>query len=196
MLSLRSTFKEDLGCTMSELMLGTVLRLPGQLLSSSERDDVPVSTYIRNLSAYIDSFKPVRLRHPDVRKSYIDPALLTCSHVFVRYDGVKTPLQRPYDGPYLVIERGNKHFSLDIRGRLDTVSIDRLKPAYLGINQNIAFQHINEVIDDNSSVSSDPLAPFDETLAESPAAPQDELPAGSFYDRRGRLIRPPKRYLY
>ena len=52
-------------------------------------------------------------------------------HVFVRHDAVRKPLQSQYDGPYLVLERTDEFFKLNINGHKDTVSIDRLKPAYL-----------------------------------------------------------------
>ncbi len=37
-----------------------------------------------------------------------------------------SPLQPPYDSPYMVLARAEKFFTLDINGHLDTVSIDRL----------------------------------------------------------------------
>ncbi len=58
-------------------------------------------------------------------------ALATCTHVFVRHDAVKKPLQQPYDGPYEVLKRNDKFYTVDIKGRHDTVSLDRLKPAHI-----------------------------------------------------------------
>ncbi len=51
--------------------------------------------------------------------------------VFVRRDAVKKPLQQPYDGPYRVLRRSSKFYTLDLIGRTDTVSVDLLKPAHL-----------------------------------------------------------------
>ena len=42
-------------------------------------------------------------------------------------------LKPPYNGPYPVITRTEKHFTIDINGRKETVSLDRLKPAHLDI---------------------------------------------------------------
>ena len=50
---------------------------------------------------------------------------------FVRHDGVRTTLQPPYDGPYKVLQRNNKHYALEISGKQMVVSLDRLKPAYI-----------------------------------------------------------------
>ena len=58
-------------------------------------------------------------------------ALATTTHVFIRRDAARTPLQPPYDGPYSVLERMDKHFTVDIYGRKEMVSIHRLKPAHL-----------------------------------------------------------------
>ena len=57
--------------------------------------------------------------------------LLTTSHVFVRTDAVRKPLEQPYKGPFKVISRSDKFFVLDLNVRKDTVSIDRLKPAFI-----------------------------------------------------------------
>ena len=58
---------------------------------------------------------------------------LTCNtqYVFIRRDSHRTPLQRPYEGPFKVLQLGEKNFTIDIGGRKDTVSVDRLKPAHI-----------------------------------------------------------------
>ncbi|KER33316.1 hypothetical protein T265_00814 [Opisthorchis viverrini] len=46
-------------------------------------------------------------------------------------DRVKRPLQYPYDGPFKVISRKDKYFTTKRNGKPDSVSIDRLKVAYV-----------------------------------------------------------------
>ncbi|XP_035232591.1 uncharacterized protein LOC118204370 [Stegodyphus dumicola] len=61
---------------------------------------------------------------------HIHPSLKSCSHVYLRIDSVKPPLQQPYSGPHPVIERYDKTFIISVHGKNQTVSIDRLKPAF------------------------------------------------------------------
>ena len=52
--------------------------------------------------------------------------LKDATHVFIRHDAVRRPLQPPYDGPYKVLERAPRYYTLDVKGHRDTVSVDRL----------------------------------------------------------------------
>ena len=79
---------------------------------------------MRNLKA-----PPVRPQPQ--RNVHVSRDLAACTHVFVRHDGIRKPLQPTYDGPYRVVERAEIFFTIDYNGRDDTVSLDRLKPAYL-----------------------------------------------------------------
>ncbi|CAH8821528.1 unnamed protein product [Trichobilharzia szidati] len=131
LLGIRNALKTDAGCTTSELVYGTTLRLPGEFVSpSSFPPVVDHSSYVSRLTNAMRSVKPAPLR-PQSIDVFVHPCLKTSSHVFVRRDSVRRPLEPPYDGPYKVIKRTDKFFVLDKKGREDTVSIDRLKPAYL-----------------------------------------------------------------
>ncbi|GFQ87816.1 uncharacterized protein TNCT_617441 [Trichonephila clavata] len=78
----------------------------------------------------MDQLKPVATASHGSKKVFVHPALKTCSHVFVRHDAVKKPLQTPYDGPYLVLKRTEKMFTIEKNGKHSTINIDRLKPAF------------------------------------------------------------------
>ncbi|GFR05229.1 retrovirus-related Pol polyprotein from transposon 412 [Trichonephila clavata] len=78
----------------------------------------------------MDQLKPVATTSHGSKKVFVHPALKTCSHVFVRHDAVKKPLQTPYDGPYLVLKRTEKMFTIEKNGKHSTINIDRLKPAF------------------------------------------------------------------
>ena len=61
---------------------------------------------------------------------FVFQELDTCSHVFLRDDAVRRPLQPPYTGPYPVVTRDQKTVTIDVNGKNIRVSIDRVKPAF------------------------------------------------------------------
>ena len=129
LLGIRVSLKEDLQCTTSELVYGTNLRLPGEFVAPSH-DVIPSSDYVARLRDFMAKlkFSPTRRHDTPQQKS---SCLETCDFVFVRRDSLSKPLQPCYLGPFKVLERKDKYFVLDLNGRRDTVSIDRLKPAFI-----------------------------------------------------------------
>ena len=84
----------------------------------------------------MNSLHPVPPRvnlHP---KSYMDPALHSNTDLFIRQDKVKKSLQQPYTGPFKVLSRTTKHFTVDVNGRREVISVDRLKPANLLVEED------------------------------------------------------------
>ena len=57
--------------------------------------------------------------------------------VFIRRDAHRMPLQHPYEGPFKVIENGPKTFKIDIGGKTETITVDRLKPAHLDLDNPV-----------------------------------------------------------
>ena len=132
LLGIRTSLKEDIGCTSAELVYGTTLRLPGEFLTPSSSDCSDPSSYVTYLKSVMHTLQATPPRHPPSQNTaYATSALEEASHVFVRHDAVKKPLQQPYDGPFRVLKRSAKFYTLDLNGRQDTVSVDRLKPAHL-----------------------------------------------------------------
>ena len=69
--------------------------------------------------------------HHGVAPARVHPALQSASHVLLRVDAVRRPLVPPYLGPFPVLQRGQKTFLILQNGSERTVTIDRLKPAFL-----------------------------------------------------------------
>ncbi|GFW84199.1 integrase catalytic domain-containing protein [Trichonephila clavipes] len=129
LLGLRASLKEDILCTPDELVLGTTIRLPGEMFDSSKPDD-DVVNFVSKLKSHMQSLHPKPPKHHGKRPVFIHPGLLEATHVFLRRDMLRRPLQQPYDGPFKVLQRKDKVFFLDINGKRVSVSIDRCKPAF------------------------------------------------------------------
>lgn len=131
LLAIRNTIKEDLACTPSELVFGSTLRLPGEMILDQRTTGlVDPSSYVSRLKLHMQQLKPIPTRCAR-KQEQIHTNLATCPFVFVRVDSVRKPLQPPYDGPYKVIKRFAKYFVIDRNGTHDSVSIDRLKVAFI-----------------------------------------------------------------
>ena len=63
--------------------------------------------------------------------TYVPSNLASTGYVYVRVDSHRSPLQRPYEGPYRIIDTKDKYFIVDMKGRVEKISIDRLKAAYV-----------------------------------------------------------------
>ena len=131
LLSIRCTVKADIGHSPAELVYGTTLRLPGEFFSPIHDISACDPTHFADrLRRTMHELKPTPSRFQP-HNALIPKDLHSCSHVYVRHDAVRKPLQPPYDGPFKVLRRMDKYFVLDIKGREQTISLDRLKVAYL-----------------------------------------------------------------
>lgn len=131
LLGIRTAFKDDLQCTAAELVYGTSLRLPGEFFTPSSDDNLDPTTYVSRLRSTMQTLQATPTRHTQRSQVHISNALTSASHVFIWNDTVRKPLQPPYNGPVKVLSRAEKYYTIDINGRHDKVSIDRLKPAHL-----------------------------------------------------------------
>ena len=52
-------------------------------------------------------------------------------YVFLRRIVIAPPLTVPYDGPYKVVARSGRVMKILVKGKVETVSLDRVKPAHL-----------------------------------------------------------------
>lgn len=62
-----------------------------------------------------------------------------CTHVFVRINKSKLPFSSPDDGPFLVIRQESKAVVIQRPFIVDTISIDRVKPAHIDNYQCYLF---------------------------------------------------------
>ena len=129
LLGIRTQPKDDLRASSAELVYGTPLALPGEFVEAGcNRTSDNFLNVLRNK---VSRTAPTPTSRHGHSPSYISRDMPTCEYVFIRRDCHRTPLQRPYDGPFKVLQRNNKAFTIDVGGKAELVSIDRLKAAHL-----------------------------------------------------------------
>ena len=84
--------------------------------------------------------------------TYVPAELKSSDYVFIREDAHKPPLSNPYRGPYRVLARTDKSYCVQLDNREDWISIDRLKPAYLDVDD-----HNRDVVTRSGRTSRPPL---------------------------------------
>jgi hypothetical protein len=124
LLGLRAAPKESSAISSAELVYGSPLVLPGQFHAKQTdlimEDDVPQPA--------VRDPPPTRPLAPAQATAKIPESIQRASHVFVRRGASGTPLTPLYSGPYKVLRRGLKSVDIEVGGRTETVSVDRLKP--------------------------------------------------------------------
>ena len=131
LLGLRTSVHEDSACSPSDLLYGAPLRLPGAMLGNDVSAPAPsTSDFAARLKQIMSSALPMPVAHHGVPPARIDKHLADSTHVFVRLDAVRKPLVPPYEGPFPVLDRSPKTFTVLRREKPVTISIDRLKPAF------------------------------------------------------------------
>lgn len=146
LLGLRTSFKEDLKCSPSQLLYGSTVRLPGEFFVPLPQLQNNPSTFLTALQKCMANISPTPARHGNIR-TFVQPELFqdTCLFVYVRNDAVRRPLQAPYDGPYKIISKSPKVFVLEIKGHHKSISIDRIKAAHISTPE----PHITPSTDDD-----------------------------------------------
>jgi transposase InsO family protein len=182
LLGIRSSIKTDLKCSPSELVYGTTLRLPGEFIDHSCITNTPSSSYAQQLCQFMSKLRPTETR-PQFTKVSVDPKLRNCTHVYIRVDAVKRSLQRPYEGPFKVLKRNDKTFTIEKNGRPETVSIDRLKAAFTEVDLPKA------TCEEKPSIVFVPTTPTQEVIRTSTSTPNE----GTIRTRSGRIVHFPKK---
>ena len=177
LLGLRCSLTDE-GVTPSQLLYGLDLRLPGDFIQKHP-SLVPSDQFVNDLRKSIENCTNV-LRRPLHGKQtiYIPSGLDTASHVFIRRAPIAPPLTPPYEGPYKVIDRSASYFKVEIKGKKQTVSIQRLKPAFFSTPLTAMPPHTS-----HTSLSS-------HKSNDKPSLPPDSGKSTRF----GRIIRPTVRF--
>ncbi|CAB4046094.1 Hypothetical predicted protein, partial [Paramuricea clavata] len=117
MFALRNTPGTDSGISPSEIVFGERQSFPGEVLR--DHDETSFNSFVSSLKLAIRKQIPSRPEwHQASDVNYFVPKQLRdCDHVFVRIDRVQPGLKLKFDGPFRVISRKEKVFTLDIDGK-------------------------------------------------------------------------------
>ena len=92
---------------------GSAFHLPGEFLPKTGQS-VPTSTFLRGLQQFMrNTIPPPPVRHGS-RPTQVPSNLSSTGWVYVRKDGYRRPLTRPYSGPFRIVEVCDKYFILDV----------------------------------------------------------------------------------
>ncbi|XP_011858688.1 PREDICTED: uncharacterized protein LOC105556215, partial [Vollenhovia emeryi] len=130
LLGLRTHVRMDTKASPAEFLYGTVMRIPGEFFLQEDFTPNP-QIFVDDFRQHMRQVKPVPVAHHYKKRVFQFKELSICSHVFLRKDAVKKPLERPYSGSFKVLERtSDKVYNIEINGRPTAVSIERLKPTH------------------------------------------------------------------
>jgi hypothetical protein len=125
LLGLRAAPKEVSGLSSAEAVFGQPLVLPRELVPGEEAGPAEFSTRLA-------SSTPPSTSQPRTYAEAVagppDWRLQLASMVYIRRGGSGPPLAPAYAGPYKVVRPGHKYFVVEVGGRQESVSVDRLKP--------------------------------------------------------------------
>lgn len=130
LLGLRNHVRIDTGASPAEFLYGTTLTIPGEFVSNDNFSPDP-QAFIEDFRVFMRECKPVPVAHKFKKRIFYFKDLATCTHVFLRNDAVRQPLERPYTGPHEIVQHvSDRVYVIDVKGKPISVTIERLKPAY------------------------------------------------------------------
>ena len=199
LLGLRSVPKQDMGVSVAEMVYGMPITVPGTFVGPG--NDPATSDHLQRMQDIAGRLVPAPDAWHGTTTTASTRGLPEAEYVFVRRDAAHGPLQTPYTGPYRVLQLQEKFFVIQCGDRQESVSIDRLKPAIAEPERNIepalpprrGRPPKPREVQPPSDVPAEtrPAA----TMTE-PEQEQEQLPPTYVQvTRRGRVVRPPDRYM-
>ena len=126
-----SAVKELLGRSAFKMIYATTLRLPGEFTEQYTVDArTDLDNYSDKLRVAMSHLRLCSPRDTPQKDIFRYKELKACSHVFLRRIAIAPPLTAPYDGPYKVISRSGRVMKILMKDKVETVSIDCVKPAH------------------------------------------------------------------
>ena len=129
LLAMRITPSETTKYAPFTLVTGSIIHAPANFLNTKQTD---LPNFVQELTQNLETFHfspPQWHLNQQKQTGYIPKELSNASKVWVRIDRLKRPLEAPYAGPFEVVERNDKYYTVRLpSGKCDTIAIHRLKP--------------------------------------------------------------------
>ena len=189
MLGLRSMPKQDMGVSVAEMVFGTPLTVPGTFVGPGT--DPEAADHLQRMRDIAGRLVPAPEAWHGTRTTASTRGLPEAEYIFVRRDAAHGPLQKPYTGPYRVLQRQEKFYVIQCGERQESVSVDRLKPANADPDRTIEPAIPPRIGCPPKQREERPEARQEQV------EPETEQRASTYAQvtRRGREVRPPDRYV-
>jgi Integrase zinc binding domain/Integrase core domain len=125
LLGLRCAPKEESGVSAAEAVYGLPLVLPNQV-PAGESGPPPPAPAPQQTEPENSEPPPPRTYAEVVAGA--EQRLWEADYVYVRRGQAASPFQPPYSGPFKVLRRRAKVFDIQVGPRVESISVDRLKP--------------------------------------------------------------------
>lgn len=179
----------ETGTSPFSAVTGTELLCPRVTVESTSSANIQ-HQFVRDLARRMSEIDFRRLSAGSAHgetASYVPKELDACTHVWVRVDRVRHSLEAPYQGPFRVVHRTPRVFTIELpSGGTDTVSVARLKPATLSVSPPPALPAAPDVSAATPQRSA-PASSADPAVAR--PAPDSTEAEPSVRTRRGRTVR-------
>ena len=118
--------------TPYQMVFGQAARLPGTFFFKDDGDENPSLQSVAAMKQFSENMRHLQrsARKQKISNAYVNPDLFTVPEILVRDDGNKAPLSKLYTGPFAVIAKTSKYFTIDTDRGAKNISVDRLKPFY------------------------------------------------------------------
>ena len=132
MLGITASYNQDIQMSRAGRLYGKTLRLPISFFANSNtHNNFDEPLLLQKLMQFFEQRSPAPINtHKDYHKVSVDRKLFKTPSMYVCVDRVKKGLESSYTGPYQVLERFDKYFTIKTLRGQKNVSLDCLKSAY------------------------------------------------------------------
>ncbi|KAG7191211.1 hypothetical protein KM043_013186 [Ampulex compressa] len=103
----------------------TTIQVPGEFFISQDMPADPQS-FLEKFREHMREVRPSPTAHHNKARMFLQRNFYNCSHVHLRNDPVKPPLEPPYSGLHKVIKRlDDRRFVIDVNREHKTVAIEK-----------------------------------------------------------------------